>query len=124
GAQPPRQRRAAAGVYPGRGVRPGRGRLADRDRGGRRPPRVKGGVARRMGRSRGPARARCCRRPAAAGTTSHLLGRCEGPPSCSTLLGSSADLLRNLRGIAEVAELDGDELGYLPGKVAESKRRK
>src|SRR5689334_7301166 len=54
----------------------------------------------------------------------HLLGRCDGQPSFSAFLGSSADLLRNLHGVAEVAELDGDELGYLLGKVAESKRRR
>jgi hypothetical protein len=33
-------------------------------------------------------------------------------------LGASADLLKNVHGVAEVAELDGDEIGYLLGKVA------
>ena len=54
----------------------------------------------------------------------HLLGRCEGQPSFSTYLGASEDLLRNLHGVAEVADLDGDELGYLLGKVAEVKRQR
>jgi hypothetical protein len=33
-------------------------------------------------------------------------------------------LLRNIHGVAEVAGLDDDELGYLLGKVAEVKRQK
>jgi hypothetical protein len=33
-------------------------------------------------------------------------------------------LLKNIHGIAKVAELDGDELGYLLGKVAEVKQQK
>jgi hypothetical protein len=53
----------------------------------------------------------------------HLLGRCEGEATFKAFLGASADLLKNLHGVAEVAELDGDELGYLLGKVAEIKRR-
>jgi hypothetical protein len=35
---------------------------------------------------------------------------------------ASSDLIRNIHGVAEVAGLDGDELGYLLGKVAESRR--
>lgn len=54
----------------------------------------------------------------------HLLARCEGQPSFSTFLGASADLVKNVHGVAEVAERDGDELGYLLGKLAETKRRK
>src|SRR5690242_19209734 len=54
----------------------------------------------------------------------HLLGRCEGEPSFKAFLGASADLLNNIRGVAPVAELDGDELGYLLGKVAEIKRQR
>jgi len=54
----------------------------------------------------------------------HTLGRCEGQPSFSAFLGASEDLLKNVHGAAKVAELDGDELGYLLGKVAEIKRRK
>lgn len=37
--------------------------------------------------------------------------------------GASEDLLRNIHSVAPVAELDGDEIGYLVGKVAEIKRR-
>jgi len=53
----------------------------------------------------------------------HMLGRCEGQIGFSTFLGASEDLIRNIHGVAPVAELDGDELGYLLGKVAEIKRR-
>lgn len=54
----------------------------------------------------------------------HVLGRCDGDPSFKAFLGSSDDLLRNIHGIAPVAELDGDEIGYLVGKVAEIKRQR
>jgi hypothetical protein len=54
----------------------------------------------------------------------HMLGRCEGQPSFSAFLGASEDLLKNIHGAATVAKLDGDELGYLLGKVAEVKRQK
>jgi hypothetical protein len=54
----------------------------------------------------------------------HLLGRCEGQTSFKTFLGDSGDLLRNIHGVAPVAELDGDEIGYLVGKVAEIKRQR
>lgn len=53
----------------------------------------------------------------------HLLGRCEGEASFKAFLGASADLLRNVHGGAAVAELDGDEIGYLVGRVAEIKRQ-
>lgn len=53
----------------------------------------------------------------------HVLGRCDGDPTFKAFLGSSDDLLRNIHGIAPVAELDGDEIGYLVGKVAEIKRQ-
>jgi hypothetical protein len=53
----------------------------------------------------------------------HLLGRCEGEPSFKAFLGASQDLLNNIHGIAKVAELDGDEVGYLVAKVAEIKRQ-
>lgn len=53
----------------------------------------------------------------------HLLGRCEGEGSFRAFLGASEDLLRNIHGVAPVAELDGDEIGYLVGKVAEIKRQ-
>jgi len=53
-----------------------------------------------------------------------LLGRCDGQPGFSTFLGASEDLIRNIHGVAAVAELDGDEVGYLVAKVAETKRQK
>ncbi len=37
---------------------------------------------------------------------------------------SSEDFLRNIHGVASVAELDGDELGYLVGKDTEIKRQR
>jgi len=51
----------------------------------------------------------------------HLLGRCEGEASFKVFLGASKDLIKNIHGIAPVAELDGDEVGYLVAKVAEIK---
>jgi hypothetical protein len=36
---------------------------------------------------------------------------------------ASEDLLRNIHGVAPVAELDGDEVGYLVAKIAEIKRQ-
>ena len=51
----------------------------------------------------------------------HLLGRCEGQLSFSAFLGASEDLLKNIHGIASVANLDGDEIGFLLGKIAEIK---
>ena len=53
----------------------------------------------------------------------HMVGRCEGQIGFSTFLGASEDLIRNIHGVAPVAELDGDELGWLLGRVAEIKRR-
>ena len=53
-----------------------------------------------------------------------VLGRCVGEPGFSTFLGASEDLLRSIDGVAPAAELDGDEVGYLLGKVAEIKRHK
>jgi hypothetical protein len=53
----------------------------------------------------------------------HLLGRCEGEAAFKAFLGASTDLLKNVHGVAEVAELDGDEIGYLVGKVAKIKRQ-
>lgn len=54
---------------------------------------------------------------------SHLLGRCDGDIEFKTFLGASKDLLRNIHGVAPVAELDGDEVGFLVAKVAEIKRK-
>ena len=50
-----------------------------------------------------------------------LLARVEGEVSFKAFLGAEADLIRNVHGIAEVAGLDGDEVGYLLGKIAEIK---
>lgn len=54
----------------------------------------------------------------------HLLGRCEGESSFKAFLGASEDLIKNIHGVAPVAELDGDEIGFLVGKVAEIKRQR
>ena len=54
----------------------------------------------------------------------HMLGRCDDDISFKGFLGSSEDLIRNIHGVAPVAELDGDEIGFLVGKVAEIKRQK
>jgi hypothetical protein len=54
----------------------------------------------------------------------HLLGRCDGEAAFQAFLGASEDLLKNVHGVAEVAGLDGDEIGFLVAKVAEIKRRK
>ena len=54
----------------------------------------------------------------------HLLGRCDGEAEFRAFLGEVDDLVRNIQGVAPVAELDGDEVGYLVAKVAEIKRRK
>ena len=45
-----------------------------------------------------------------------LLGRCDGQPGFSTYLGAAADLIKNIHGVAPIAELDGDEVGYLVGQ--------
>lgn len=54
----------------------------------------------------------------------HMLGRCEGEASFKAFLGASQDLLKNIHGVAKVAELDGDETGYLVARLAEIKRQK
>jgi len=54
----------------------------------------------------------------------HLLGRCDGQASFEAFLGDAADLIRNIHGIAPVAGLDGDEIGYMVAKVAEIKRQR
>ena len=54
----------------------------------------------------------------------HLLGRCDSEAAFKVFLGASEDLLKNIHGVAPVAELDGDEIGYLVAKVAEIKRQK
>jgi len=54
----------------------------------------------------------------------HMLGRCEGEASFKAFLGASEDLVRNVHGVTSVAELDGDEIGYLVARIAEIKRQK
>src|SRR5271169_6271767 len=54
----------------------------------------------------------------------HMIGRSEGQAGFSTNLGAEEDRIRNIHGVAPVAELDGDEVGYLLGKVAEVKRQR
>lgn len=54
----------------------------------------------------------------------HMLGRCDSDPSFKAFLGAAEDLIRNIHGVVAVAELDGDEVGYLVAKVAEIKRQK
>jgi hypothetical protein len=54
----------------------------------------------------------------------HLLGRAEGQATEQVYLGTQEDLTRNIHGLAAVAELDGDEVGFLVGAVAALKRRR
>jgi hypothetical protein len=54
----------------------------------------------------------------------HMLGRPDGEASFRAFLGASEDLIRNIHGVAQVAELDGDEIGFLVARVAEIKRQR
>jgi hypothetical protein len=54
----------------------------------------------------------------------HLLGRADGQATEQVYLGTQDDLTKNIHGLAPVAELDGDEVGYLVGAVAALKRSK
>jgi len=54
----------------------------------------------------------------------HMLGRCDGEAEFKVFLGEADDLIKNIHGVAPVAELDGDEVGYLLAKVAQIKRRR
>lgn len=53
-----------------------------------------------------------------------VIARCDGESAFKAFLGSSNDLIRNIHGVAPVAELDGDEVGYLVSRVAEIKRQR
>jgi hypothetical protein len=53
-----------------------------------------------------------------------ILGKCEGDSSFKAFLGASEDLIKNIHGVTQVAELDGDEVGYLVVKVAKIKRQR
>ena len=54
----------------------------------------------------------------------HLVGRLDGESDFKVFLGEADDLIKNIHGVASVAELDGDEAGYLVAKVAEIKRKR
>jgi hypothetical protein len=61
--------------------------------------------------------------------TGHLTERLSNPRAYDeaafrVFLGAAADLLKTVHGVAEVAELDGDEVGYLVARVAEIKRQR
>jgi hypothetical protein len=53
-----------------------------------------------------------------------LASTCDGEAVFNAFLGESEDLLKNIHGVASVAELDGDEIGFLVAKVAEIKRQR
>jgi len=50
--------------------------------------------------------------------------RCDGEATFKAFLGASEDLIKNIHGVAPVAELDGDEIGFLVAKVIEIKRQR
>jgi hypothetical protein len=50
-----------------------------------------------------------------------LVVRFTGEPEMRVYEGTRAHLIREIHAVAKSAELDGDELGYLLGKVAELK---
>jgi len=54
----------------------------------------------------------------------HMLGRCDGEAEFKAFLGASEDLIKNIHGVSSVAELDGDEVGYVVARVAEIKRQR
>jgi len=56
--------------------------------------------------------------------TPEVLGRCDGESSFKAFLGASEDLIKNIHGVAPVAELDGDEIGFLVAKMVEIKRQR
>lgn len=54
----------------------------------------------------------------------HLLGRSDGEAAFKAFMVASEVLIKNTHDVAPVAELDGDEIGFLVAKVAEIKRQK
>lgn len=50
------------------------------------------------------------------------LARPAGESTFKVFLGAEADLIRNIHGLSAVAELDGDEIGYLLGRMSQVKR--
>ena len=51
-----------------------------------------------------------------------ILARPSGEMTHKLFIGAEADLFQNAHGVVEIAGLDGDELGYRLGKVAEARR--
>jgi hypothetical protein len=54
---------------------------------------------------------------------SRLLGRCNREAAFKAFLGASEDFVRNIHGVAPVAELDGDELGDLVAKMKRQRQK-
>jgi hypothetical protein len=50
-----------------------------------------------------------------------LVVRVEGDEALKSVIGVREDLVRLVHEVGKMAELDGDELGYLLGRVAEIK---
>lgn len=50
-----------------------------------------------------------------------ILVRVAGDEILRAFIGTESDLIRNIHGVARAAKLDGDEIGYLLGNVAEIK---
>ena len=55
-------------------------------------------------------------------SNSFVVKGATGELSHKLFIGAEADLIQNIHGIAEVAGLGGDELGYLLAKVAAARR--
>jgi hypothetical protein len=51
-----------------------------------------------------------------------ILARPADEMAHKIFIGADSDLIRNSHGVAEVAGMDGDELGYMLGKTAEARR--
>ena len=60
------------------------------------------------------------RRPGDHFCRHHHLG---GEAAFKAFLGASDDLIKNIIGVAPVAELEGDEVGFLVTKVADSNEK-
>ena len=50
-----------------------------------------------------------------------LMARFEGPFGVEHFLGTERELIHNIHRVARSAKLDGDEMGYVLGRVAEIK---
>jgi hypothetical protein len=58
----------------------------------------------------------------AAADARRQISRWRGGAGFDHFLGPEADLIRDTRGVAKVVELDGDEVGYRVGRMAEINR--